>query len=334
MRSDEQINRRGFVATASLAAAGAASWVLGGMRPRRLLAADQPAGGPWKTRLHKALIGSPDEKTLTAWKQAGFEGIESTDRGASPEKAAAARKLADSLGMRIHSVLYGWANFNKPDAFEGDIAAVEVALRACEAYGADALLLVPCRIGGMNMPQPWEFDIELDERTGHLRRVVAGDNAPYADYIRAHDEAVDASRRAIERLIPTAEKTKVVLAIENVWNNLFVKPAVLAHFVRSFASPWVQTYFDIGNHVKYAPPEEWIQALGKTIVKCHVKDFKLNPDGRGGTFVDIRDGSVDWPSVRRQLETIGYSGWMTIEGSDGLSLDERSRRLDLIVAGK
>jgi len=81
-------------------------------------------------------------------------------------------------------------------------------------------------------------------------------------------------------------------------------------------------------------PEEWIRELGELIVECHVKDFRLKPDGRGGSFCDIRDGSIDWPLVRRELDKIGYSGWMTIEGSGGLSMEERNKRLDLIIAGK
>ena len=121
--------------------------------------------------------------------------------------------------------------------------------------------------------------------------------------------------------------------LENVWNNLWVKPDLYANFVASFHSPWVKAYFDIGNHVKYAPPQDWIYALGKLIAKCHVKDFKLKPDGHGGDFCNIRDGSVDWPAVRKALDDVGYNGWMTIEGGD-LSPKEHSKRLDLIIAGK
>jgi L-ribulose-5-phosphate 3-epimerase len=164
--------------------------------------------------------------------------------------------------------------------------------------------------------------------------VAAGDNSRYAAYIEAHNQAVDASRKAVEKLIPVAQKTKVIIALENVWNNLWVKPAIFQNFIASFGSPWVQCYFDIGNHVRYAPPEEWIRTLGKLIVKCHVKDFRLNPDGHGGRFVDPRDGSINWPLVREELDKVGYNGWMTIEGSGGLSLEEQSRRLDLIIAGE
>ncbi|MDZ7616863.1 MAG: TIM barrel protein, partial [Patescibacteria group bacterium] len=147
--------------------------------------------------------------------------------------------------------------------------------------------------------------------------------------------ATDATHKAVEKLIPVAEKAGVVIALENVWNNLWVKPAAFKNLVASFGSPWVQAYFDIGNHVKYAPAEEWIRTLGKLIVRCHVKDFLLNPNGQGGNFVDIRDGSVNWPLVRAELDKLGFDEmWMTIEGSGGLSLEERSKRLDLIAAGK
>ena len=317
------VNRRQFVASA--AAAGAGLW-----------AAGRSQAAEFQTTLHKSLIGSPAEETFTSWKAAGFEGMEANKWNASPQEAADARKLAEKHGMKIHSVLRGWTRFNSTETSHvvEDIASVETALRAAQGYGADAVLLVPCRIGNVKMPEPWEFDVEFCEKTGHLKRVVAGDNAPYEDYIKAHDYATDATRKAVKKLIPVAEKTGVIIALENVWNNLWVKPPLLENLVASFDSPWVRAYFDIGNHVKYAPSEQWIRTLGKLIVKCHVKDFKLNPNGQDGRFVDIRDGSVNWPAVRQELDKVGYNGWMTIEGSGGLSLEERGKRLDLIIAGK
>jgi L-ribulose-5-phosphate 3-epimerase len=321
-----RLNRREFVGASAAAGVGA-------------LAAGRLRAEPFKTTLKKALIGKPAQATLESWKAAGFQGMESDVWAVSPRAAFGARRLAEKLGMRIHSVLYGWANFNREDAVARDLADVETALRASRGYGAEALLLVPCRIGPtpdkpMPMPEAWEFEIEFDEKTGHLKRVAAGDNSRYQAYIEAHNHAVDTSRKAVAKLIPVAEKTKVVIALENVWNNLWVKPAIFRNFVASFGSPWVRCYFDIGNHVKYAPPQQWIRTLGKLIVKCHVKDFKLNPNGHGGRFVDIRDGSVNWPLVRGELDKVGYNGWMTIEGSGHLSLEERSQRLDQIIAGK
>ena len=303
----------------------------------------------FKTRPRKALIARPTEDDLRRMKEAGFDGVEG--RVVPPAEAAKMREVAEKIGMRIHSVLYGWAEFNSPDKSEVDrtFAESEAALRTAEAFGADAVLLVPCRIGArrgrggapaqgpvMRMPRAWEFQIEFDPKRGHLTRVVYGDNAPYADYIAAHNHATDTSTQWVKRLIPLAEKTKVVIALENVSNNLWVKPDIFRHFVQSFQSPWVRAYYDIGNHVRFAPPEEWILTLNELIAKIHVKDYLLtpgDPDGRG-TSVNIREGSVRWPVLRQALESVNYNGWMTIESNGDIPFEERNRRLDLILAGQ
>ena len=319
------LNRRDFLAASAAAGLGLAA--AGRLR------AEEPQ---FKTTLKKALItGRPTEAALKPLKDAGFDGVETGDWGAKPDDAKAARAEAEKVGMRVHSVLRGWVEFNSKDAdaVAKSVASVETSLRAAAGYGADAVLLVPCRTGGMAMPEAWDFQIAFDPKTGHLRQVAAGDNEKYKDYIAAHDWATDSSREAVRKLIPVAEETKVVIALENVWNNLWVKPDLFAWFVRSFESPWVKAYLDLGNHVKYAPTQEWVRALGPLLAKCHVKDFKLKSDGHGGDFVNIRDGSVDWPAVRKALDGVGYSGWMTIEGGD-LSLEEHSKCLDLIIAGK
>ncbi|MBI4661293.1 MAG: sugar phosphate isomerase/epimerase [Verrucomicrobia bacterium] len=286
-------------------------------------------------------------------KDAGFEGVEGS-RNVLPEEAAKLRVVADKLGMRVHSVLYGWAEFNSSDRSEVDrtFAESQAALRTAEAFGAETVLLVPCRIGSrgggrrgarggaqvpvLPMPRAWEFQIEFDEKNGHLTRVAYGDNARYADYIKAHNHATDTSTEAIKRLIPLAEKTKVVIALENVGNNLWVQPKIFRHFVQSFQSPWVKAYFDIGNHVRFAPPEDWILTLNTLLAKIHVKDYRLDPadpNGRGAS-VNIREGSVRWPVLRQALEAVDYNGWMTIESNSSISFEERSRRLDLILAGQ
>ncbi|HEY5911240.1 MAG TPA: sugar phosphate isomerase/epimerase family protein [Verrucomicrobiae bacterium] len=289
----------------------------------------------FRGRLRRAMIvGEVKEDALRPLKEAGFEGVETTH--ICPEtEAAQGRAVAEKMGMKVHSVLRGWMEFNSTDdkKVEESLEKTRLALRAAKAYGADAILLVPCRIGGMPMPEAWEFDVEFDPQNGHLKRVAAGDNTKYAAYIEAHDRATDTSRSAVEKLIPLAEELKIVIGLENVWNNLWVKPDLFAHFVSSFKNRWVKAYFDIGNHVKYAPPQDFIRKLGPLVAKVHIKDFKLNPDGHGGKFVHPRDGSIDWPVVRRALDEAGYDGWATIEDG-GLPLAEFNQRLELIDAGK
>ena len=320
-----RVTRREF-----LAASSAAPLVL--FAAGRLSGAEEAA----RPQRKKAVIcGRPAEDHLKKLKAAGFDGVETNAADLAPQDAATCRQVAENVGMKIHSVLRGWMEFNSTDPAKvaKSLQAAERSLRAAQAFGADAILLVPCKIGGMKTPEAWEFDIAFDPATGHLTRVVKGDNEPYRAYIEAHDHATDASRQTVRKLIPLAEETGVVIALENVWNNLWVKPDLFANFVNAFDSPWVKAYFDIGNHVKYAPSEEFIRALGPTIAKCHVKDFKLNPDGHGGKFCNIRDGSINWPGVSRALDEVRYAGWMTIEGGN-CPLEEHSRRLDLILAGQ
>jgi L-ribulose-5-phosphate 3-epimerase len=317
------LSRRGFL---TRTAGASAAVFLGGL--------SLPAA-TFRLHLRKAMIvGQVTEAALQPLKEAGFQGVETTH--ICPEaEALQGRAVAEKLGMRVHSVLRGWMEFNSDDSkkVEDSLEKTRLALRAAKAYGADAILLVPCRIGGMPIPEPWEFDISFDPATGHVARVVAGDNSRYADYIKAQNHATDTSRAAVEKLVPLAQELKVIIALENVWNNLWVKPAFFKNFVASFKNPWVKAYFDIGNHVKYAPPQDWIKELGPLLAKLHIKDFQLNPDGHGGKFVHPRDGSIDWPAVRRALDEVGYDGWATIEDG-GLSLVEFSHRFDLIEKGE
>jgi len=319
----QQMNRRQFITNTTAAGLFA---VLCGVPAR---------GATFHGKIRKAMIVKEvTEEALMPLKAAGFQGVE-TSHICPEEEAAKGRAFAEQLDMRVHSVLRGWMEFNSedPQKVEDSLEKVRLGLRAAKAYGADAILVVPCRVGGIPMPEPWEFDIAFDEKTGHVTRVAAGDNSKYEAYIKAQNRATDTSRAAIEKLIPLAEELKVVIALENVWNNLWVKPALYKYFVASFANPWVRSYFDIGNHVKYEPPQDWIRTLGSLIAKLHIKDFKLNPNGHGGKFVHPRDGSIDWPAVRLALSEVGYDGWATIEDG-GLPLAEFSRRFDLIAEGK
>jgi L-ribulose-5-phosphate 3-epimerase len=303
----EQIRRREFLIGSAAAGLG-------------LAAAGQLGAAPFKTTLHKAMcIREPNEETLRAHKEAGFEGVEPSAGKITLEQAPAIRKLADKIGIRIPSLM-GGGSAN--------------GLRVAAICGADAVLHVPGGVRDVPMPEPWEFDIEFDETNGHLTRVVKGDNEKYKAYIEAHNRSMDSARERVAALIPVAEETKVVIALENVWNNFCVKPAIFKWMVASFKSPWVKAYFDVGNHVKYiTPPEVWIREFGSLLAKVHIKDFQLNPDNHGGRFVHPRDGSVNWPAVRQALDDVGYNGWLTIEDG-GIPLAEFNKRLDLIIAGK
>ena len=110
------------------------------------------------------------------------------------------------------------------------------------------------------------------------------------------------------------------ILIENVWNRFLYDhdgPAdqtadKLAKYIDEINSPWVGSYFDIGNHQKYGKPADWIRTLGKRIVKLDVKDW-----GVKAQWAKIGGGDVDWPDVRKALAEIGFTGWATAEVGGG-----------------
>jgi hexulose-6-phosphate isomerase len=314
-----------------LTAAGAAS--LSMFAPAAARAAE------FKTVIKKAkIIRKPEEAELRDLKAAGFDGVEVSHIFEDETEAKRTRDLIEGIGLKVHSVLRGWAEFNSEDPAKvaASYAVTEQALRTANWLGAETILLVPCRVGGVEgvtMPRPWEFDIAFDQTTGHVSRVVQGDNAPYAKYIELQNRSTDTSKEQVRKLIPLAEKLNVIIGLENVWNNLWVQPDLYQNFVASFNHPYAQAYYDVGNHVKYLRPvHDWIHTLGGLIKKIHIKDFALAPDQHSGKFVHPRDGSIDWPKMRQALEDVGYNGWITVE-DNGLPLPEFAQRLDQIIAG-
>jgi hexulose-6-phosphate isomerase len=266
------------------------------------------------------------------------------NRNVSIAEARKVRQLVESYDLRVHSVLYGWANFNIANKYESDIKSVKNALQIASAYGADTLLLVTCNVGKMGgdgypkKPEAWSFDVDFDPVTLKVKTVAEGDNKPYADYIAAQNHATETSIRAVESLIPTAAREGVRIGLENVWNNLWCTPKFFAAFCKYFKNTWVGSYLDLGNHTKYSRCEEWIKELNDSILKLHIKGYKVNEvkgklGGGPGDWIAIDKATIDWKSVRKSLNDIHYNGWVSIE-EDYHNDKEYGQILDKFIAGE
>jgi hexulose-6-phosphate isomerase len=88
--------------------------------------------------------------------------------------------------------------------------------------------------------------------------------------------------------------------------------------------------------VLFAFPQDWIRTLGPRIVKLHVKDFTFDRANGRFAWVNLGEGDIDWPEVRRALADIKFSGYMTTElpGGDAAYLKDVSARVDKILAGQ
>ena len=131
----------------------------------------------------------------------------------------------------------------------------------------------------------------------------------------------------IRAALPTAERHGIPICMENVKASFLNRAEEMARFIDSFDSPWVRSYFDLGNTITWSeqPAEHWAKTLGTRIEKLDIKDrghpvfgeTRLKKEGVEGS----NGGEVHWERVREQLEKIEFTGWATAEVPGG----DRSR---------
>ena len=336
-----KLTRRGFLGTTAAMGAAFSTFGTGALKGA------EPAAKKFKTELHKAFIcDKPTEENVEAHAEAGFEGFEVTDYGMSDDEIKAGKKLADDYGLRVHSIMRGgWdLPFNGGDDSYRKVCkeSVRKALRTASLFGADTILLVPARIGELNgvgypIPNPGDLNIEFNPDTLEITKVVDGDNTPYQAYIDDHNRTSAIVTKTVEELIPAAAYYGVIIAIENVWNNLWLQPEIFAAYVRRFDDLWVKAYYDMGNHAKYAPTSDWLRALGKDVIaKLHLKDFAIeegNPNTMFDGFCGFGTGTIDWADVRNTIEEIGYNGWVSYE-ENAYTPEGYGKRMDQWINGQ
>ncbi len=143
----------------------------------------------------------------------------------------------------------------------------------------------------------------------------------------------------LRKVLPLAEKHRVRLGIENVWNRFLLSPHEMANFIDQFNSPWIGAYVDVANVMPFGHPEDWLRTLGRRVVGVHFKDFRRSV-GTAEGFVDLLEGDVDWPAVMRALDEIGYEGPVAAEMIPGyrhfpiVRVSNASNAMDAILAGQ
>lgn len=228
----------------------------------------------------------------------GFDGVE-INSITDPAEIRTMRDAADKAGIPIHSVICnGWGSplsSADPKVIESGIENLSATLKVAKEVGANGVLFVP--------------------------GIVNGDTR----YIDCYER----SQKAIKKVVPIAEKLGVRINVENVWNNFLLSPIEFARYIDEIKSPMVQAYFDVGNVIAFGWSEDWVRTLGPRIKKIHVKDFKRGPR----EWVNLLDGDVNWPEVRKALGEVGFNDYMTCElgGGDEAYLRDISARMDKII---
>ena len=280
------------------------------------LAAAAPAAAASRLPIKKAVLLSMLPAKLTVKdrfqlaKDTGFVAIE-VGTAKDLDAANEIRKAAEQTGIPVHSVMnmsHWQFPLSSPDAevVEKSVAGMETSLKQAALWGAECVLLVPAVVNAQT----------------------------------SYGDAYKRSQIEIRKLIPVAEKLKVIIAVEEVWNKFLLSPLEFANYVDSFQSPWVRAYFDVGNVVLYGYPQDWIRTLGNRILRLHLKDFTFKRDANlkkpVADFVNLRDGDIEWKAIHAALADIGYKGYATVElsGGDEAYLKDVSHRFDMILNGE
>jgi hexulose-6-phosphate isomerase len=264
----DSANRRDFLKRSGGLLAAAALGTAG-------LAADAP---PKKRALRKAImyatigLKAPVLEQFRAVKAAGFEGVEPM----SHMKQDEVLKALDETGLKAASVCCNthWQkplSHPDPKARQVGLEGVLQALRDAKHYRATSILLVP----------------------GVVNKEVS------------YDDCFKRSVAEIRKAVPVAQELGVTIAVENVWNNFITKPQQAREFLDAIGSPQVGWHFDIGNAVRYSPPQTWIPVLGKRILKLHIKEYSKVK----GFGVRLFEGDNNWPAIMKALDAAGYEGW-------------------------
>lgn len=300
------LGRRQFLIQSSAVAVTAPAFSL--TSRARSAALNPPAGNRLKKACCIGLL--PSSMTVLERfqlaKRLGFEGIEPNTLN-TPEEVAEYREASKSTGLKIHSIMNSdhWRyplSDDDPEVVAKCVEGIKTSLQNAHELGADAVLLVP------------------------------GIVTPRVRYAQVYER----SQKEIRKLLPLAESLNVIIAIENVGNRFLLSPLEFARYVEEFESPWVRSYFDVGNVTSIGFPPDWIRTLGKSLVKVHIKKFEPGVDHPQFDPEDRRTQGIDWPDVHRALTEVGYSGWVSVEIRSGSEdyLKELSARMDRILAGE
>ncbi|MCL2098937.1 MAG: sugar phosphate isomerase/epimerase [Oscillospiraceae bacterium] len=127
-----------------------------------------------------------------------------------------------------------------------------------------------------------------------------------------YEDAYYNAQTALKELAPYAEERKIYIGVENVWNKFLLSPLEMRDFVDSIGSEYVGVYFDIGNVLINAYPEQWIKILGTRIKKYHAKGFKTAVGNITG-FTTLLEGDINWKRVMDEIRKTGYDNFITAE---------------------
>jgi hexulose-6-phosphate isomerase len=231
-------------------------------------------------------------------KSYGLDGVELTfaeviKEEITDEEIVKLREFAEKKKIKLKTMATGFywgTSLSSEDESERNkaIAFTEKYLTVASKLGVETILILP---GWVEVP--WEPAL------------------PVVPYNVAWENSIN----SLKALAPIAEKLKVNIALENVWNNFLLSPVEMKFFLDTIGSDFIGSYLDVGNVVRVGIPEQWIKILESRIKAVHIKNFKREDacGGLHGFGENILEGDINFDNIKNALAEINYTGPITAE---------------------
>jgi L-ribulose-5-phosphate 3-epimerase len=232
----------------------------------------------------------PIEQVIDDAARLGFDGVEILHRQMTDESPAYVNKLKQSAFkaglslpmLSIHQDFISEKPEERDEAVKHTVRCIELASR----LGIPSIRLNSGR---------WNTIVSFDD----LMK-VKGDEPP----IKGHTDE-DAFRWCIEGIqacLPAAERTGILLALENHW-GLTTKTENLLRIYKGVASPWLGINLDTGNFPGDPYPE--IEKLAP-----HASIVQAKTYYGGGEWYTL---DLDYRRIAQTLRKANFKGWISLE---------------------
>lgn len=232
----------------------------------------------------------PIEKVIENASALGVNGVDILHRQMESEEFSYLRKLkrtafvngVDLIALSIHQ------DFVDPDpeVRQRNINHTVHTIRLAYELGIPCIRLNSGRWGTVR-----SFD-ELMERRGV--------EPPLEGY--TEDQAFDWVIQCIEQCLDEAERSGVILALENHW-GLTSSPEGLLRIARAFDSPWFGVLMDTGNFLE--EPYDKLRQIADRTVFVQAKTYF-----GGGEWYSLE---LDYEKIAEILREVRYQGYVAIE---------------------
>ncbi|MBM3812243.1 MAG: sugar phosphate isomerase/epimerase [Acidimicrobiia bacterium] len=232
----------------------------------------------------------PIEKVIEEAARLGFDGVEILHRQMQDESIPymnGLKRRAFALGLDLY-MLSIHQNFVSPDKEkrEKDIAHTKHCIDLAAQMGIPAIRLNSGRWGTIR-----SFDDLMKAK---------GNEPPLEGY--TNDDAFKWCIDSIQQCLPHAEKSGVVMALENHW-GLTTRPEGVLRIWKAVNSPWLGVNLDTGNYDGDPYPQMEMLAPHATIVQA--KTYY-----GGGEWYTL---DLDYPRIAGILRRHGFRGWVSLE---------------------